>query len=455
LNPGSIEVSGTGIDHAGEAMPTVTKADALSHKLYEGLNHELETYHGPSFELHLWDDTGSHYGSGHPRFVITVKSLDVLKAILWNPNEISLGDAFVKGDLEVEGDIFAMFEFADFVFSKANGSEGPSYARRIAISAKKAWRHLDYAANNLFIHSLRRDKRAISFHYDKPPEFFAPWLGPSMVYSCAYFCRNSESLEDAQRNKLDLICKKLRLQAGDQMLDIGCGWGSLILHAAKYYGVHATGVTLSERQYAFARQRIAQEGLDAECVVRLCDYRKISSSVPIFDKISSVGMFEHVGRKNLGTYFDVVKKMLKPGGAFLNHGIVSSLEEDKRQGPSFIRKYVFPDTALATLPVVTTRAEQAGFELRDVECLREHYERTLHDWVQRLECCKRDLLNYADPETYRIWRLYMAGSAEAFRKAKISIYQILLFNPGSEDHSLPQTREAWTLNQQKRFADVS
>jgi cyclopropane-fatty-acyl-phospholipid synthase len=272
-------------------MPTVAKADALSHKLYEGLTHELEGYHGPSFELRLWDNTGSNYGTGRPRFVITVKSQDVLKAILWDPNEISLGDAFVKGDLEVEGDIFAMFEFADFVFSHAHGAESPSYVRRIAISATKAFRHCEYAMDDLFVHSLRRDKQAISFHYDKPPEFFAPWLGPTMVYSCAYFCRSSESLEDAQRNKLDLICKKLRLQPGDRMLDIGCGWGSLILHAAKYYGVHATGITLSEQQFAFAQQRILQEDLESECEVRLCDYRQLDHDTPTFDKIASVGMF--------------------------------------------------------------------------------------------------------------------------------------------------------------------
>lgn len=435
-------------------MPTVTKADALSHKLYEGLTHELEAYHGPSFELRLWDHTGSCYGLGAPRFVITVKSLEVLKAILWDPNEISLGDAFVKGDLEVEGDIFAMFQFADFVFSNAQEVEGPSYARRLAISATKGFRHLEYAINEMFVHSLRRDRRAISFHYDKPPEFFAPWLGPSMVYSCAYFRRNSDSLEEAQRNKLDLICRKLRLQPGEEMLDIGCGWGSLILHAAKYYGVHATGITLSEQQFSFAQKRITQAGLEAECQVRLCDYRQIPDEIPSFDKISSVGMFEHVGRQNLGTYFDTVKRLLRPGGAFLNHGIVSSLDEDRKQGPSFIRKYVFPDTALATLPVVTTEAEQAGFELRDVECLREHYERTLHNWVDRLERCKRDLLNYVDPQTYRIWRLYMAGSAEAFRRAKISVYQILLSDPRSGDHMGPLTREDWLLDRHGHFANA-
>ena len=438
-------------------MPTVARSDALSHKLYEGLTHELEAYHGPSFELRLWDNTGANYGSGRPRFVITVKSLDVLKAILWDPNEISLGDAFVKGDLEVEGDIFAMFEFADFVFRKEHASEQPSYARRLAISASNMYRDLHYKMSDLFLHTLQRDRQAISFHYDKPVEFFAPWLGPSMVYSCAYFRRNSESLEEAQRNKLDLICKKLRLKPGEEMLDIGCGWGSLILHAAKYYGVHATGITLSERQFAFARQRISNEGLDAECDVQLCDYRQISHDSPAFDKISSVGMFEHVGWQNLGTYFETVKKLIKPGGAFLNHGIVSSLEEFKKQGPSFIRKYVFPDTALATLPIVTTQAEHAGFELRDIECLREHYERTLHDWVDRLERCKRELLNYVDPETYRVWRLYMAGSAEAFRRAKISIYQILLWNPGSEKPTLPCTREDWLLESRSpsRFAQAN
>lgn len=434
-------------------MPTVTKADTLSRRLQAGLNHELESYHGPSFDLRLWDDTGAHYGSGKPRFTVTVKSLDVLKSLLWNPTEITLGDAFVKGDLEVEGDIFAMFEFADFVFSHAHGAESPSLARRLAISAAKAYHSLEFHVGDLFTHSLRRDRQAISYHYDKPPEFFLPWLGPTMVYSCAYFCRNSDSLEEAQCNKLDLICKKLRLRPGDRMLDIGCGWGSLILHAAKYYGVQATGITLSEQQFAFARQRIEREGLAQDCEVRLCDYRELDHTSPSFDKIASVGMFEHVGWQNLGTYFDTVKKLLKPGGAFLNHGIVSSLDEYRKQGPSFIRKYVFPDTALATLPIVTTEAEHSGFELRDVECLREHYERTLRNWVERLERCKRDLLDYVDLETYRIWRLYMAGSAEAFRKAKISIYQILLSNPGGDEHAQPRTREDWLVQPHGQLAN--
>ncbi|HZY63390.1 MAG TPA: cyclopropane-fatty-acyl-phospholipid synthase family protein [Edaphobacter sp.] len=426
-------------------MPAVARTDALSHKLYSGLNHELEVYHGPAFELRLWDDTTAKYGSGTPHFTVTIKSLDALKTILWDPNEITLGDAFVRGDIDVDGDIFAMFEFADFIFNHAHGKDGPFYGRRMVFSAINAFRRLEYKIDDLFIHSLRRDKEAISYHYDKPPEFFAPWLGPTMVYSCAYFCRNSESLDEAQRNKLDLICRKLRLNPGDRMLDIGCGWGSLIMHAAKHYGVHATGITLSKEQLAFAQQRIEKEGLSSQCEVRLCDYRELDPARTSFDKISSVGMFEHVGWQNLGTYFNTVKKLLKPGGAFLNHGIVSSLEEFKKQGPSFIRKYVFPDTALATLPLVTTQAENAGFELRDVECLREHYERTLHGWVDRLEQCKRELLDYVDMQTYRIWRLYMAGSAEAFRKAKISIYQILLSKPGNEDHPQPMTRADWLL----------
>lgn len=436
-------------------MSTVARSDVFSHKLYAGLNHELEGYHGPAFELRLWDNTGANYGSGVPRFAITVRSLDALKSILWDPNEITLGDAFVKGDIDVDGDIFAMFEFAEFIFNHAHGEDGPSYGRRMVFSAMHALRSLECKIDNLFIHSLRRDKEAISYHYDKPAEFFAPWLGPTMVYSCAYFCRNTESLDEAQRNKLDLICRKLRLRPGDRMLDIGCGWGSLIMHAAKNYGVHATGITLSREQLAFAQQRIAKEGLEAECEVRLCDYRQLDNTAPSFDKISSVGMFEHVGWQNLGTYFDTVKKLLKPGGAFLNHGIVSSLEEFKKQGPSFIRKYVFPGTALATLPLVTIRAENAGFELRDVECLREHYERTLHGWVDRLEQCRRELLNYVDPQTYRIWRLYMAGSAEAFRKAKISIYQILLSKPGSEDHPQPTTRADWLLYPPAQLAGTS
>ncbi len=351
-------------------------------------------------------------------------------------------EAFVRGDLEVEGDLSAVFPLANFVFARAHGA---SPVRRLMTAVLTGLRRVTYTINHAFAHSLRRDRRAISYHYDKPAEFFGPWLGPSMVYSCAYYCSEQETLEEAQWNKLDLICRKLRLQPGETMLDIGCGWGGLILHAARHYGVHSLGVTLSREQAAYAQRRIRELGMERMCEARLCDYRELAEGAE-FDKIASVGMFEHVGRQNLGSYFASTRRLLRPGGAFLNHGIVEPSDESRKQGPTFIRKHVFPDAELATLPTVIDKASEAGFEVRDVECLREHYERTLHEWVGRLERRRRELLEHVDAETYRIWRLYMAGAAESFRQAELSIYQVLLFDPKGGDKRGPRTREDWTLS---------
>jgi cyclopropane-fatty-acyl-phospholipid synthase len=426
----------------------------LARRVSAGLSSGLADYQGPGFVLKLWDETAMHVGSGPPRFVMTLKSAEVLRDLLWDANEITLGDAFVGGDLEVDGDLFAVFPFAEFVCSRMKGT-GTSLARRGVAAAASGWRQVRYRANYALAHSLSRDRRAIAYHYDRPPEFFAPWLGPTMVYSCAYFRRGAESLEEAQWNKLDLICRKLRLHAGERLLDIGCGWGSLIAHAAKYYGVRAVGITLSQEQAAFAQLRLREMGLENVCEARLCDYRELTAEAGGFDKIASVGMFEHVGGEKLGGYFECVFRLLKRGGAFLNHGIVESDTENRRRGPTFIRKYVFPDTELATLTAVIGRAEEAGFEVRDVECLREHYERTLHDWVDRLERGKQELLRYVNEETYRIWRLYMAGSAEAFRSAKVSVYQVLLADPKTAQHTEPQTREDWMMTPRAPRAQAS
>jgi cyclopropane-fatty-acyl-phospholipid synthase len=291
------------------------------------------------------------------------------------------------------------------------------------------------------LHSKERDRAAISHHYNLSNDFYQLWLDRQMVYSCAYFHRGDEDIDTAQTQKLEYLCRKLRLRRGETLLDIGCGWGGLVLYAARQFGVKALGVSLSERQTQLATERIRQAGLSETCEVRLCDYRDLDPSQQ-FDKIVSVGMFEHVGEARLPEYFRHVWKLLRPGSVFLNHGIAVSATF-RRKGPSFIDKYVFPDGELVPLGTTLRIAEACGFEVRDVESLREHYARTLRHWVSRLESQYQEAKRITTETVYRIWRLYMAGSAHAFATGRVNIYQVLLSKPDHGATSLPLTREDW------------
>lgn len=262
-----------------------------------------------------------------------------------------------------------------------------------------------------------------------------------MVYSCAYFESAGDGIDTAQTQKLDYICRKLRLRAGERLLDLGCGWGGLLIHAARNYGVQAFGITLSIPQAEIAGQRIREQGLTDQCRVDVYDYRDLESGAE-FDKLVSVGMFEHVGEAMLPEYFRQAWLRLRPGGTFLNHGIASSAGF-KRSGPSFIDKYVFPDGELVPIHVTLRAAELSGFEVRDVESLREHYALTLREWVRRLESKAEQAKNIVEDSTYRVWRLYMSGSAHAFKTSRLNLYQVLLSKPDHGQSRLPLTREDW------------
>jgi cyclopropane-fatty-acyl-phospholipid synthase len=272
-----------------------------------------------------------------------------------------------------------------------------------------------------------------------------------MVYSCAYFEHDDVDLDAAQEAKLDYVCRKLRLHAGERLLDVGCGWGALIMHAAQYYGTEAVGITLSERQATLARQRIADAGLADRCRVEVRDYRELTGE-GLFDKIASIGMVEHVGLRRLPDYFRAAFRALKPGGLFLNHGIVSiagARVRSLRQRLAarvwrrnvFINRYVFPDGILVPVAPVIEAAERVGFETRDLESLREHYTMTLREWLRRLECHEREAVRLVGEFTYRIWRLYMAGSAYGFRSGRLGVLQTLLAKPDQRGSTgLPLTR---------------
>ena len=263
-----------------------------------------------------------------------------------------------------------------------------------------------------------------------------------MVYSCGYFQTPSDDLDLAQRQKLDYICRKLRLKPGEKLLDIGCGWGGLVIHAARDYGVQALGVTLSERQLGFARERILQEGLAERCEVRLLDYRDVEGS-GAYDKLASIGMVEHVGSSRLREYFQHAYRLLRSGGVFLNHGIGRAGNRPAPQRPTFTDVYVFPDGELVPLATTLQAAEEEGFEVRDLENLREHYALTLHHWLRRLEGHAEEARRVADEVKYRIWRLYLAGSEYYFRSGKLDLYQTLLVKNDVGRSGLPLTREDW------------
>jgi cyclopropane-fatty-acyl-phospholipid synthase len=292
------------------------------------------------------------------------------------------------------------------------------------------------------VHSRERDRQAIAHHYDVSNDFYALFLDARMVYSCGYFPNGDETLDRAQEAKLDLICRKLRLQPGERFLDIGCGWGALAIHAAERFGVTSTGVTLSQKQLDLARQRARDAGLEERVRFELRDYRDVAGQ---FDKIASIGMAEHVGRETLPTYFRTAYEHLAPGGLMLNHAIhrgpIRSEVDGRVVSGEFMRRYVFPDGEILPLWQSLEAAESAGFEVRDVEDLREHYAQTLRAWVRNLEARWDDAVRVAGPERARLWRVYMAGSAHRFAAGHLAIHQALHAKPDVRGRAhVPRTR---------------
>lgn len=396
------------------------------------------------FQIRLWD--GTTWGqTDSPKFTLVVKSPEAMRRLFLANNEFSLGESFVAGEFDVEGDIEAAFALGDYLLSKKDGlgfitSWSLGAFDKLSSQATRGSNELPSTELSGAVHSKQRDRAAIRYHYDLVPEFFALWLDPYMIYSSAYFSDDSD-LDRAQDRKLDYLCKKLRLQAGDHLLDIGCGWGGLLVYAARHFSVDALGITLSVRQAETARARIRDAGLEKHCRVEVCDYRELELSQQ-FDKIVSIGMFEHVGKALLSEYFGRAWHLLRPGGVFLNSGI-AAVPSRVHKGPSFVDRYVFPDGELVSLGTSITAAETAGFEVRDVEGLREHYAMTLREWVRRLENRAAEATRLTDEVTYRIWRLYMAGSAYQFNLGDLNLYQLLMAKPLHGNAGIPLTRADW------------
>ena len=359
-----------------------------------------------------------------PSVTVTVRSPKVLGSLV-KPTMGRLARHYVEGELDVDGDMREITRIGEAFSASLPDANG---------ARLRKWMR----------HTRVFDRKAIHYHYDVGDDFFALWLDRRRVYSCAYFRRADDTLELAQEQKLDYICRKLRLQPGERLLDIGCGWGALIQWAAERYGVRALGVTLSENQYQYARDRIRDSGLQDRCEVRLLDYRDAPEDEP-FDKIASIGMFEHVGRKNLALYFAKIRRLLKPGGLVMNHGITLNAPEQEELGSGigeFIDDYVFPGGELVHISQVIAEMSAQGIECSDVESLRPHYARTLWHWVDRLDANADAARACVGEKLFRIWRIYMAGSAHAFQRGWMSVYQVLAGRPNAAGAMcMPLTRD--------------
>jgi cyclopropane-fatty-acyl-phospholipid synthase len=406
-----------------------------------------------SIVLRLWDGSTLRLGKAGQEdslhtFTLIFHNPRVVRIVVLGRDRLRLAEAYFRGDIDFEGDFFAALGLKDHLntikLSSIDKLQALFSAARMGLSdlllSSSSGTRPTLEAQAVKAHSKSENSDAIHFHYDVSNAFYALWLDEAMVYSCAYFERADMSLEQAQVAKLDHICRKLQLRYGDRLLDIGCGWGALVIHAARNYGVHAHGVTLSQQQLELARERISDAGLADRVTVALCDYRDIHGEA-IYDKIASVGMFEHVGLKNLPAYFSTVHRLLKPAGLFLNHGITHDVEGwSKTSSTEFINRYVFPDGQLDTVSNIQRGMEQARFEIADVEALRPHYALTLRHWVSRLEENHAGALQYVSESTFRIWRLYMAACALEFESGEIGVYQVLASKRVVGSARLPMTR---------------
>jgi cyclopropane-fatty-acyl-phospholipid synthase len=414
----------------------------------------LDDLFGPTkqrnFAVRLWDGSVWRPEGGLEEavfFTVVLQHPGALRKMFLPPNDLTLGEAYIYNDFDIEGDIEAVFPLADqFTGNRWGKLEQIRFGKRLLSLPNMGQPRTGDTAAKLrgSRHSKERDRQAVTYHYNRPNDFYALWLDSRMIYSCAYFATPDDDIDSAQERKLKYICRKLRLRPGERLLDIGCGWGGLVIYAAQHYGVTAYGITLSETQAELAQKRIAEAGLTEKCKVEVRDYREVTATSS-FDKIVSVGMFEHVGEALLPTYFKQAWQLLRPGGVFLNHGIASDSFDAMKAKTAFVNHYVFPDGELLPINITLRAAETSGFEVRDVESLREHYMLTLRRWVQRLEANAEEARKLTNDVTYRVWRLYMSGSAHAFQTGFNTIYQTLLAKPDGGVSGLPLTRADWYL----------
>ncbi|HEX4980542.1 MAG TPA: cyclopropane-fatty-acyl-phospholipid synthase family protein [Ilumatobacteraceae bacterium] len=410
----------------------------------------------PRLQLVFWDGStiGPHDGPGQ----LVLNTPDALRRIMWAPGELGFARAYISGDLDFVGPIGEVLRaFQASLPTESDQDPTASEIRNGLVAGPKAvaaLRSLGALGKPLpppreeivprgRRHSIRRDKVAVSHHYDVGNEFYSLVLGPSMTYSCARFADRGMSLEDAQAAKHELICRKLGLRdrPSARLLDVGCGWGSMAIHAATNHGARVVGVTISNEQAAEARRRVEAAGVSDRVEIRIQDYRRVADGP--FDAISSVGMAEHVGERKMDDYFGILRSLLRPGGRMLNHAI-STVGGSRLRRRGFVYRYVFPDGELLDVGNTVLSMERAGFEVRDVESLREHYAATLREWVANLERNWDEAVELVGEGRARVWLLYMSGSVNNFDDNNIAVHQVLGVVPETNGAShMPPTRAGW------------
>ena len=372
--------------------------------------------------IELWNGQQVDLSSEAPRVTIRLPTVAAARYLL-TPSLSNLGAAYVEGAIEVRGRAHDMIAIVNALARTTLKAEG-RFARIV---------------RNM-VHSRRRDAEAIRYHYDVSNEFYQQFLDPAMVYSCAYFEHGDEDLATAQARKIDHILRKIELRPNQTLLDIGCGWGALVMRAAQQYGARCVGVTLSENQFALAKERVRQAGLEHLVEIRLQDYRDVRGQ---FDRVTSVGMFEHVGVRHLPEYFAAIHRLLAPDGVVMNHGITTT-DPDNGETPygggQFIEQYVFPQGELAHIGHVLKAMQQGKLEVCDVENLRRHYARTCAMWTDNFEAGAQRARELAGDKRYRIWHVYLAGCSYAFEQDWISLYQIVGRKAGQRSAALPWSR---------------
>lgn len=399
-----------------------------------------------SYAVRLWDSGSWKYGSNDPEFTLVLQHPAALRAMFLHLSKsaVGFGEAYVFNDFDVEGDFRAFTRWLSHLIEN-DDRHGLFWRLGIGRLLLKLPKSLSQRDESLAgkptkgDHRIERDREAISYTYDIPGEVYELFLDKYLQYTCGYYRDPHDDLESSQRNKMDHVCRKLRLKPGERLADFGCGWGGLLIYAAEKYGVDATGFTLSKVQADYASKAIAEAGLQDRVRVELCDFREFQPTV-LFDKATSVGVGEHIGHKNLPAFFEKVYECLKPGGLYLHHTI--NLAPGRKRPPwtAFSHKYVFPNGEMQTVLFVLTTGAAAGFEIRDVENLREHYVSTLQDWVRKLESNHERIVALVGEPRYRIFRLYMSGATFGFRKGVYNLTQSLFAKLDGHTANVPPTR---------------
>lgn len=416
---------------------------------------------GRAFAVRLWNGLVEAPDRREPDFTLVLKHPGALRRMFIPATELNLAESYMRDDFDVEGSLERATLLADDV-AAVLGSKA-KLARMLwkvlslprtsaALGDTRRFRRFERLPHYVLRHSKARDAEAISFMYDTSNEFYALWLGTRMVYTCGYFRQATDTLDEAQTNKLELVCRKLRLKPGERLLDLGCGWGALMEYAAERHGVTAHGVSLSAEQVEYANARFARAGLADRCRAEVRDYRTLVSEPP-YDKISAVGIIEHIGIRKFPVFFSLVNRLLVPGGLFLNHGSTYVHEQPAapgeigsgkptRQHNAFIQKYIFPDAEAPVISEIVQETERAGLEVRDVENLREHYPLTLRHWLANLEARRDDAVRLIGEEGYRAFRLYLAAFPPRYDHRHMHLVQVLSSKPEPTGRTrLPMTRD--------------